>query len=179
MSRVEIAVLGLLAEEPLYGYQLLERFRERAMGLWAEVGRASVYQCLHRLERDGRLTGRDQGRGEGPERRTYRITRSGRELLRHGLRVGMSEATAQPEAAVAFGFAHLMSADELRRGIASRLAALERLDLAVRAERNRLAGERGPGNRMARRMLDLEGSRIRAERSWLATLRRDAGRLRR
>ena len=33
-SKVEVVVLGLLAEEPLYGYDLLERFRTRSMGFW-------------------------------------------------------------------------------------------------------------------------------------------------
>ena len=52
-TKVEVVVLGLLAEEPLYGYDLLERFRARSMGFWVEVGKASVYQALRRLERDG------------------------------------------------------------------------------------------------------------------------------
>ena len=29
ISRVEVVVLGLVAEQPLYGYQLLERFGDR------------------------------------------------------------------------------------------------------------------------------------------------------
>ena len=77
ISRVEVVVLGLVAEQPLYGYQLLERFGDRGMGHWADVGRASVYQALHRLEREGFVAGRTQGRDEGPARRVYRITRSG------------------------------------------------------------------------------------------------------
>jgi len=43
VSKVEVVVLGLLAEEPQYGYDLLERFRSRGMGFWVEVGKASVY----------------------------------------------------------------------------------------------------------------------------------------
>src|SRR5207244_4290432 len=64
LTHVDVIVLGLLAEEPLYGYQLLERYRSRAMELWAEVGRASVYQALRRLERDGLVPGKAQG-GQG------------------------------------------------------------------------------------------------------------------
>ena len=56
-SKVEVVVLGLLAEEPLYGYDLLERFRARSMGFWVEIGKASVYQALRRLERDGLIGG--------------------------------------------------------------------------------------------------------------------------
>ena len=84
-SKVEVVVLGLLAEEPLYGYDLLERFRSRSMGFWVEVGKASVYQTLRRLERDGSIGGRSQDGPEGPDRRVYRITRAGRERLKRGL----------------------------------------------------------------------------------------------
>ena len=73
VSRVEVVVLGCLAEEPLYGYDLLERFRTRSMGFWVEVGKASVYQALRRLEREGRSTG---GRRTGPRAPTAACTAS-------------------------------------------------------------------------------------------------------
>ena len=76
-SKVEVVVLGLLAEEPIYGYDLLERFRSRSMGFWVELGKASVYQALRRLERDGSIGGRAQEGREGPDRRVFRITRPG------------------------------------------------------------------------------------------------------
>ena len=85
VARVDLVVLGLLAEEPLYGYELIERFRSRALGRWTEVGRASVYQALQRLEGDRSVAGRDEGGARGPDRRVYRITRPGRDRLRRGL----------------------------------------------------------------------------------------------
>jgi PadR family transcriptional regulator len=179
VSRVEVVVLGLLAEEPLYGYQLLERYRGRAMEYWAEVGRASVYQALHRLEREGRVAGRDQGRAEGPERRVYRITRTGRGRLRQGLLERLAGDASHAEAPVALGFGHLLKADDLRRGLAARAVALDRLGGGLDSERARLKAASGPGMQLARRMLDLQASLIRADRAWLASLRRDIGRLRR
>jgi DNA-binding PadR family transcriptional regulator len=179
MSRVEVVVLGLLAEGPLHGYQLLERYRDRAMEYWAEVGRASVYQALHRLEREGLVAGRDQGRGEGPERRVYRITRAGRDRLRHALQERLSADASRPKAELAVGFGHLLRPQDFRRGIAARAAALEDLYQRVGAELARMKGEPGAGAQLARRLLDLQSSQIRTERAWLATLRREAGRLRR
>ena len=72
-------MLGLLAEEPLYGYQLLQRFRERSMGFWVEVGKACVYQSLRRLEDGGLPRRKGAGGTEGPDRRVFRLTRSGRD----------------------------------------------------------------------------------------------------
>ena len=85
-SKVEVVVLGLLAEEPMYGYDLLERFRTRSMVFWVEIGKASVYQALRRLEEHGLASGRPQAGGAGPDRRVFRITAPGRARLRAGLR---------------------------------------------------------------------------------------------
>ena len=180
VSRVEAVVLGLLGEEQLYGYEILERFRERGMEYWARVGRASVYQALHRLERDGFIGGRTQGRSEGPDRRVYRISRSGRHRLREALRERLAGShTAQSEAGVAVGLSHSLGPSGLREAIGSRQAEVTELIQALDADRAGLRTARGPGSQVARRMLDLQAAYLRAERTWLAALRRDAGRLRR
>ena len=85
VSKVEVVVLGLLADEPMHGYDLLERFRTRSMGFWVEVGKASVYQVLKRLEREGSIAGKTQEGTDGPDRRVYRLTRQGRQRLSAGL----------------------------------------------------------------------------------------------
>ena len=180
ISRVEVVVLGLVAEEPLYGYQLLERFAERGMEHWADVGRASVYQALHRLERGRFVAGRSIGRDDGPARRVYRITPSGRRRLLEGLEERTGGAgTAQSEAGVALGLGFALSPARLRQAIAARQAEVEEISRAVASERAALARGRGAGNHLARRMLDLQAAYLRAERAWLGGLRREAGRLRR
>ncbi len=172
ISRVEVVVLGLLAEGPAHGYELLERLRERAMGLWAGVGRASVYQTLRRLEREGAVAGREQEGDEGPERRVYRITSTGRARLRAGLREWAREA---PEP---LGFLHLVSPDEARRVLAERADGLARRRSEIAAGRERLARAAGPAGRLAARMLELEDARAAAEQAWLEGLREQIPRLR-
>jgi DNA-binding PadR family transcriptional regulator len=180
LTHTEVIVLGLLSEKPLYGYQLLERYRDRAMGLWAEVGRASVYQSLHRLDRDGLVSGKAQRGQEGPDRRVYRITRSGRDRLRRALLDRLAAGGPHPaDSALPFGFAHLLSAEEVRRGIAARDTTLRDRVVAIRGERARLQNARGPANALARKLLDREESTATAELSWLASFRRDVGRIRR
>ena len=116
VSKVEVVVLGLLADEPMHGYDLLERFRTRSMGFWVEVGKASVYQVLKRLEREGSIAGKTQEGTDGPDRRVYRLTRQGRQRLSTGLAERWSAlAPYETDAGVALGFAHQ------RRGIVSAL----------------------------------------------------------
>ena len=131
VPKVDVVVLGLLAEEPLYGYELLDRFGERAMDLWVEIGRASVYQALGRLEDGGFVTGRAQEGREGPDRRVFRIARGGRERLRAGL-LERFAATDEQEAALALGFAHLLSSTEARRAVDARESAVRDLLDAIR-----------------------------------------------
>jgi DNA-binding PadR family transcriptional regulator len=180
VTRVDVVVLGLLAEEPLHGYELWERYRARAMGLWAEVGRASVYQALRRLEGAGLVSGRAQEGEEGPDKRVYRLTRPGRDRLRAGLVDRFGDAGPYvTAAATALGLAHLVSADAARRGVQQRERALKGLLATVAAERERLATARGAPATLAARMLDQQEVLARAELGWLASYRRDLGRVRR
>jgi DNA-binding PadR family transcriptional regulator len=178
VARVDVVVLGLLAEEPLYGYELIERFRSRALGRWTEVGRASVYQALKRLEDGGAVAGKDQVGEGGPDRRVYRITRPGRDRLRAGLleRFG-AEAGYRSDAAAAMGQIHGLPGAEARAAVGAREAALVALADGAAADRARLQSSKGPANAIARRMLDLQEQLARTELTWLRSLRRDLGRL--
>ena len=78
---VRQALLALLEQEPMYGYQLRVEFEQRTGSTWPlNVGQ--VYTTLTRLERDGLVT--SGVAAEGPEEggnhgAIYRITEAGRE----------------------------------------------------------------------------------------------------
>jgi PadR family transcriptional regulator PadR len=179
-SKVEVVVLGLLAEGPLHGYDLLERFRARGMGFWVEVGRASVYQALRRLERDGAIGGRSQAGSAGPDRRVYRITKSGRERLHEGLTERFASLEPyETEGGLVLGFAHLLSAADARRAVDARETSVRDLLDGIAAERTRAATDRGAGRAMSNAMLDRQEALARAELGWLTTFRAGLGRIRR
>jgi DNA-binding PadR family transcriptional regulator len=180
VSRVEVVVLGLLADGPVHGYDLLERYRTRSLGFWIEVGKASVYQVLKRLERDGLVVGKAQEGTEGPDRRVFRITKAGRDRLAGGL----AERFASPrpfetEAGVAMGFAHLLPVADARKAADARERSVRDLLDAVATERARTAGEDGPGPRVSTAMLRQQEALAKAELAWLATYRAALGKGRR
>ncbi|WP_020660603.1 PadR family transcriptional regulator [Amycolatopsis benzoatilytica] len=75
------AVLGLLAESPGSGYDLLKRF-ESAMGLVWTATQSQLYGELGKLEKSSLI----EVAAEGPRgRKEYAITPSGREVLRSWL----------------------------------------------------------------------------------------------
>jgi DNA-binding PadR family transcriptional regulator len=180
VSKVELMILGLIAEEPSHGYGVLERFRQRSMDLWIEVGRASVYQALRRMEADGLISGREQERADGPDRRVFRVTRAGRERLRSSLTE--SAAIRGPYDAgggLALGFVHLLPVSEARRMLDGRdLAVRDHLD-AIRSERARTSADHGPGRVVSDAMLDRQEALARAELPWLAAFRSRLGRVHR
>ena len=170
VSRVEVVVLGLLSEGPLHGYGLLDRFRTRGMGYWVEVGKASVYQSLARLERRGLVSGKAQVGAEGPDRRVFTITRPGRERLREGVRERFAEPMPS-EAALAIAFARFLPTAEARRCVAERERVLRGLLDVIDPQRHGDAGAgRSPaGEAIWNTMLDRQEILIKAELAWLTT----------
>jgi PadR family transcriptional regulator PadR len=180
VPKVELIVLGLLAEEPMHGYDLLERLRERSMGLWVDVGKASVYQALARLERKGLVAGREREGIAGPGRRVFRITRTGRGRLDAGLAERFGDlAPYETEASTALGFAHLLPAVRAREAADSRERSIADLLEAVRNERTRVSSDRGPGRTVANALLDRQEALAKAELAWLKGFRGSLSRLRR
>src|SRR5438876_4526948 len=75
---LKYGVLGLLAEEPLHGYEVKNRFEALLGGTW-EVDIGQVYTTLQRLERDGLV--RPLGRRGDRGKLLYELSASGREAL--------------------------------------------------------------------------------------------------
>jgi DNA-binding PadR family transcriptional regulator len=74
-------IMRLLADEPMYGYQMVKELQSRSEGYF-EMEQGTLYPALHRLERDGLVRSEWQIVGEGPPRKYYFITDQGRAALR-------------------------------------------------------------------------------------------------
>jgi len=78
---IELAILGLLKERPMHGYQLNRELSEQLGGLW-RVSYGSLYPSLRRLERDGAIRRSEAAAGTGARRKTvYAITPEGEALF--------------------------------------------------------------------------------------------------
>src|SRR5690554_5454154 len=74
---IESCVLGLLAREPMYGWQLSEPLI--ASGMIASIG--TLYPVLSRLRSQGLVSSYDQASDAGPVRKYYRLTDAGTRQL--------------------------------------------------------------------------------------------------
>ena len=71
---VRTAILTLLAEEPMHGYQIIGELNERSGGMW-RASAGSVYPTLQQLEDEGLVTSEPR---EG--RKVYVLTEDGKAL---------------------------------------------------------------------------------------------------
>ena len=86
---VRAAVLALLAEKPMHGYQIIREIEERSNGTW-KPSAGSVYPTLQLLADEGLISAE-----ESNGRKTYSLTEAGRE------EVAGSDSTAPWETASA------------------------------------------------------------------------------
>ncbi len=75
---LDMCVLALIAEEPTYGYALVERLEEKGLVVQNE---ASVYLVLKRLDGKGRIEAHLEPSSTGPARKVYQATDAGRDVL--------------------------------------------------------------------------------------------------
>jgi len=75
---VPLTLLGLLEREPSHGYDL-KRDYDAYFGRGKQLPFGQVYATLGRLARDGKVTAGDAEPGEGPERKRYAITETGKD----------------------------------------------------------------------------------------------------
>ncbi|MRX44819.1 PadR family transcriptional regulator [Agromyces kandeliae] len=69
---VRAAVLALLAEKPMHGYQIISEIAERSGGAW-KPSAGSVYPTLQLLADEGLITAEEEG-----GRKTYTLTEAGK-----------------------------------------------------------------------------------------------------
>src|SRR5438094_7129708 len=77
---LELAILGLLKEEPMHGYQLSRELGDSLGGFW-RVSYGSLYPTLRRLEKEGAVVAEIDPAGRGRRKTTYRITEVGEKLF--------------------------------------------------------------------------------------------------
>ncbi|MBZ9751621.1 PadR family transcriptional regulator [Deinococcus sp. HMF7604] len=91
-GNLDLILLSLLEQTPLYGFAILQAARDQTGGYF-EFKEGSLYPALHRLEAEGLLSGQpgEVGRNSKP-RKYYAITDQGRQSL-HRKRQEFAEFT--------------------------------------------------------------------------------------
>jgi DNA-binding PadR family transcriptional regulator len=75
-GEVRLALLSLLADEPMHGYELMKRLEERSGGVY-RASAGTIYPTLQQLEDEGQITSKSLN-----GKRVYKLTEAGRGELK-------------------------------------------------------------------------------------------------
>jgi len=81
---IQLCVLSLLKEGPMYGYQIITALRERSDGYF-ELKEGTIYPALYRLEKEGYAKSRWLQKDGRPPRNYYSITELGKKHMQKTL----------------------------------------------------------------------------------------------
>ena len=129
---LELAVLGLLNEAPMHGYELNKRLKA-VLGPFRAISYGTLYPCLNALQSAGFITSDESASEVGAGRRkktTYKLTAEGKERLQEQLAEGGPSAWDDESFGVRFAFFSQTDAETRLRILEGRRTRLtERLEL--------------------------------------------------
>jgi len=124
---LDLAVLGLLHESSLHGYELSKRLKG-VLGPFRAISYGSLYPCLSELQRAGYITTDDSASESGPGRRkkhVYKLTAEGKERLQEQLAEGGPSTWDDEAFGVRFAFFSQTDAEVRLRILEGRRSRLE------------------------------------------------------
>ena len=80
MGNTDMLLLKLLAQEDMYGYQIIEELRKRSNHVF-DMKAGTLYPLLHQLAEKGFLTTYEKNVGEARVRKYYHLTQKGADYL--------------------------------------------------------------------------------------------------
>jgi DNA-binding PadR family transcriptional regulator len=125
-----LALLSLLAQQPMYPYEMAQTLRARGKDEAIKINWGSLYTVVRNLEKNGFIeVVATQREGRQPERTTYQITDQGWAELRDWLRelLSLPEDEQSPFAA-ALSEAGILPPDEVLELLVRRLAKLDEVN---------------------------------------------------
>lgn len=121
---LELAVLGLLKERSMHGYQLKKHLADTLGSFW-QVSYGSLYPALKRLQREGAVEMIFPREQVGRRKNVYRISKKGEELFAELLERAGHEATEDSGFQVRLAFFKYLKPETRIRLLERRRAFLE------------------------------------------------------
>ena len=173
-SPIALAILCLLIEEPMHPYQMQKLIKERGNDEFINVRhRASIYQTIDRLLREGaiKVQGKKQNEGK-PDIIVYEVTEEGRMAAFTWIRDMLSAPKQEfPEFPAAISFIMLLTPEDAKKQFEKRANALED-SLAQIEEQLQMVTTRGVP-RLFLLEIEYKKAGFKAELEWVNSIIRD------
>ena len=121
---LELAILGLLKEQTMHGYQLSKRLADTLGAFW-KVSYGSLYPALKRLEREGAVESVFPRDEVGRRKNVYRVTEKGEDLFYDLLQEAGQESWEDNRFRVRLAFFKYLKPETRLRLLEKRRAFLE------------------------------------------------------
>ena len=171
MTDAELIVLGLVAEEDRYGYQIEAEIEKRNIRNWASIGFSSIYYILTKLERQELISSRNERSSEGPDRKVFTVTAEGKHLLMEQALERLAQRLPLPSSFyVGLALSPHVDAEAIRKALDGHVEAVHnRLE---QLNRNHGAGQ----SLLIEAMFDLGQRLAMTEKAWVEEFREKLGR---
>lgn len=172
-SPIALAILALLIEKPMHPYKMWQLIKERAKDEVVNVRyRASLYQTIDRLLRDGLIQVKETRATEArPEQTIYEITEPGHQTAVAWLHEMLANPADEfPEFPVALAYLPMLKPEEAQKNLEIRIAKLNNEHSRICTQLERVEGQ-------LPRLFLLESeymkTQLEAEISWVSRLIED------
>jgi DNA-binding PadR family transcriptional regulator len=85
LSDMEIAVLGLICEKPMHGYEIEKTIEERNMRYWTQISFPSIYKVLSKLEKKGAVKAEFKLSKNNLSQKIYSASNEGRRMMKESV----------------------------------------------------------------------------------------------
>ncbi|MHB8805946.1 MAG: PadR family transcriptional regulator [Anaerolineaceae bacterium] len=169
LTNPELIILGLVAEEPKYGYQIEQNIVQRGVREWTEIGFSSIYYILNKLEDRGLLVSEKHTAGERPARKIYRLTNLGRQEYQKAVRARLTSPRPRTDD-FDIGLANLLALDrsELLQALTSYQFALNEKLIQVQTKFDLDGGD--DLNLAAYELFNHSMAQLKAEVDWITEI---------
>ncbi|HUX14429.1 MAG TPA: PadR family transcriptional regulator [Spirochaetia bacterium] len=164
-SDIEYALLGLLQERPMHGYELAQILRtQTGLGLIWEVKQSNLYGLLAKLERERFVFADRQDQPNRPARKIYHLTDAGARAVESWIRNPVTHGRSiRVELLAKLYFAEKIDRKAAAELIASQKAACRNLFEAIRRRRSELGRSEG----FDRMVYEFRAGQLRSTQRWL------------
>lgn len=142
MSKTALAILGLLAEQPMHGYEIKHTVKDRWMDMWAFISLPSIYNTLNRLAGKNYIIEHKEKIGKTPERNVYSISTKGRKYLIQLINKGLnSQKSSDLPFWLAVAFIQQADSKTALKALRNRIGFLEQSCILLEKQRQHYEGK--------------------------------------
>lgn len=163
MSTLKYAILGMLNQREMSGYELTKQFEQALAEFWY-ARHSQIYPELRRLDEEGLVTYQVEISGTVLEKKVYAITEKGRQEFLEWLQTSRSmPATPKDESRLQIFFSSSLSSAQRKKLLEDQLAQHRERLAHLRDNQKRFSGQPAPDSDEFGDYLVLLGAVMREE----------------